>query len=106
MNFEPLTGFPFSSLSVATTLRVFASITSRRVGPGVFSVEAERDPTVATLAEGHMFDFTRRHLRGVEDEQLLSVLIANPKFLLVRRKRGSVSAMRNQLIVRHRIVCE
>src|SRR5262245_36113921 len=66
----------------------------RRVAPGEAPVEAESHPAMAAGAEVHLSQFLRRHFRGVEIKQLLPILVADPKFLLVRRETRAVRAMR------------
>ena len=59
---------------------------------------------MATHAQVQVRHFARRHLRVVEDEELLADLIADPDFLLVGRQARAVRAVGNQFAARLHVV--
>ena len=97
MNLDPLTGFPVSSRSVATSSLVSTSKTSGVWFHAYFPVQAESDPPMTTLREIDIACLDRGHLSSVEDEKLSALLIADPELRLVRSQAGPVRPVRDLL---------
>ena len=51
---------------------------------------------MSARAQVHLAGRFRRHLGRVENKQLPAILIADPKFLLIRAQRGAMGAMRDR----------
>src|SRR5687768_7066778 len=63
------------------------------MGPSILSIQAEADPAMASLRQLHMTFGRRWHFCGVKDKQLLTCLVADPKFRLIRCQTRAVGTV-------------
>src|SRR5687767_8122499 len=67
-----------------------------RMRVGIFPVQAESNPAVACDRQLYMALRLRRHLRGIEDKELLTFLVADPEFRFIRSESCPMGSMANR----------